>query len=1313
MDSSPLAVLTKVPYAGSELKAIATSWAPPRPDELRLRASVLAVHELRAGRAPVVRVLGETSETLRFPERLDMTFAELVQACTPSVSGEDATWMVAREETTAERQDTRLLWSDAGFSASRAVAHDEFRWIVRRLDEIVRQVRARPSLRLSQLDVLPSDERAAVLAHTRGHRVPLTDGSVLGLFLAIAKKQPTRLAVGETNRRWTYEEIARRARAYATELVRAGVGEDDIVAICLPRGGDTVAAILGVFWCGAAYAFLDPEYPAMRRQLMLDDVKAKALLAEPGVDWEGATPARIAPSEVGDGSDWRTSKPAVGRLAYVIYTSGSTGKPKGVCVPHKGIAKELEGMRRAVELDEDDVFVALASPSFDTSICELLLPLALGAQTHIIPPHDILDGQRLLAHFDRVRPTVALLLRVVADSLLAAGWKGDPDLRVWFGGEAARLDLSRRVASMTRALYNCYGPTEASITVTVHRFLPTDREPVPIGRPIANVDVYVLDEERRLVPFGFVGELYVGGAGVSDGYLGQPELTAERYPTIDIDGTKVRVYKTGDLVRMRASGELDFVGRKDEQVKLRGYRIELGEVAATLRAAPGVKDALAVAHGDELVAYLIVDNHDVTARDFSTLRGLMAERLPRFMLPHRYVVVDKWPLNSNLKVDVAKLPAPYPVAIATTDPAPAAPRVIEAPHPSPAAKPSVDPPAKTKDPAVPAPLLDTATLRAVAKTALGLPELGDDDDFGDFGATSLNLVRLANALRGRGLKVSVSELYEHSTLSSLFALFGVAPSAEKAPLGAPPAAPSQRISAPSPALPSAAASAPAGATSLGAPAVAPGVPPEVAAGERVRVAGPERSYPLSSPLAYLLLRASLENPAARAAIGALSWSFARAPSTERLRAAWVAVVRDTPVLRARFDLGDREARAIIATDVDPHFACWDETQMFEAGYQARVRTLERTRKAAGLDFADAPHHHLDLVLGPKDQATVLFSYAVALLDLETVNLVIQDLWRRYEGSGSHAVPAADVDRSPFGEPEVASPEAAALFREMLDGITKPTRIPRNATNASMLGIANGVLRLAYYWHTARELFRQPHAKKLLDAAGGARKDAPPKPSLAGFFGLLGALTCGRPDDEAAFAREPLRQLVHSRVRELRVSEQSLFISTLGILLSRWTRSLRVIIRVLVSNRDEGDGGGRTTRDLPICVRVEPTDSIRDVVRWTNGWIGRLLLVPNASRDAVLEALPFGEPVTDALYISGDPPEVTPPASMAPVAVRTEETVDVLFALSVAWGISEFRFMWDATRIQSTTARRRLDEYMRLLQSLATLPPQTLMRELPP
>ncbi|MFI5911642.1 amino acid adenylation domain-containing protein [Dactylosporangium sp. NPDC051541] len=588
-----------------------------------------------------------------------------------------------------------------------------------RLARLLEAATARPDAPLSTLDTSTDGDRERLLELGCGPAA----GTAPDLVTAVreqARRAPDAIAVSCGTGRITYRELDARAEHIAGRLRAAGVGPGAVVGVGLERGPDLIATFVAAGRCGAAYLPLDPAYPAARREYMVADSRATHVVTGPA-DLDGGETAAL-----------EAGAPEAGELAYVIYTSGSTGQPKGVAVPHGAVAARVAWMRERYRIGPGDRVVQFAATSFDTHVEEVWPALTAGAELVLLPPGEHLPD--LL----KAEPGITVLDLPTAywHELVADGIDWPPALRLLIlGAEQVRPDAVARWRDQLPdaiELVNTYGPTETTVIATTATLgaADIDRRP-PIGRPLADTSVYVLDDRLRLAGPGMPGELCIAGAGLARGYLHRPAATAERFVPDPFGPPGSRMYRTGDRVRWRPDGQLEFLGRADEQVKVRGYRVEPGEVETRLVAHPQVEQALVVVPpgGHELVAYVVGSGIDVAA-----LRPFAAETLPRWMVPAQIVVLDRIPLTPGGKVDRRALPAPDRVQHGFVAPRTSAEELVA----------------------------------AVWCDVLGLDRAGAHDDFFEVGGHSLFATKVAARLRAAvGVEVPIRMIFSHTTLEEL------------------------------------------------------------------------------------------------------------------------------------------------------------------------------------------------------------------------------------------------------------------------------------------------------------------------------------------------------------------------------------------------------------------------------------------------------------------------------------------------------------------------------------------------------------------
>jgi amino acid adenylation domain-containing protein len=608
----------------------------------------------------------------------------------------------------------------------------------------------RPDRSIGALEILPAAERDQVVrGWNRTERRFPDDVTLVDLFEERARAHPDAPAVTSGGRRLTYGELDRRSNEIASTLHRQGAGPGAVVAVCLPRTTDMLAALLGILKCGAAYTPLDASYPPERLRFQLHDSGARLIVTDrPLCDRLSFAEATVvlvescfeAPGGV------HTARPRSQLPAYVIYTSGSTGVPKGVQVTHRNLTNLLFSMAETPGLADTDVFVAVTSLSFDIAGLELFLPLVAGALVVIATGDEAGNGRELQALLERSDATIVQGTPATWRMLLDAGWRGRHGLKVLCGGELLPETLADALLERAGEVWNMYGPTETTIWSMVHRVERSSaaRHPhagVPIGRPIANTTVYIVDARDEPMPRGCPGELCIGGAGVADGYWNRPELTADRFVPDPFAGAGRRLYRTGDRAVSLEDGSIQFLGRDDHQVKIRGFRVEIGEIEAALLRHESVQQAIVIAADDEsagrmLIAYVVPRAGGPV--DASALRAYLTGVLPPQAVPSLVMRMDAMPLTPNGKVDRRALPTPT-----RTTGLPA--RAVVRP----------------RDP----------WQRAICEiwaSVLGLDEIGVHDNFFELGGHSLRATRATYLLQqSLGVEVALVDIFKAPTVAEL------------------------------------------------------------------------------------------------------------------------------------------------------------------------------------------------------------------------------------------------------------------------------------------------------------------------------------------------------------------------------------------------------------------------------------------------------------------------------------------------------------------------------------------------------------------
>ncbi|AZC38062.1 non-ribosomal peptide synthetase [Pseudomonas chlororaphis] len=624
----------------------------------------------------------------------------------------------------------------------------EIEALAERLVHVLEQGLADTRLPIAEFSLLSARDTAQLQEWNASGRAPACTQPLHARIEAQAAVRPQALAAVCLGQSLTYAELNRKANSLAHHLRLLGVQPDDRVAIVARRGLDTLVGLLAILKAGAAYVPIDPAHPAERLNYLLEDSAPLAVLAQ--AELLARLPTLSVPVIDLGSDDWREqpqSNPQVpgltpAHLAYVIYTSGSTGLPKGVMVEHRTLANLVDWHCSAFDLGPGGQTSSLAGFGFDAMAWEVWPALCSGATLHLPPPHDGNEDIEALLDWWRAQPLDVSFLPTPVAEYAFNQRRGHPTLRtLLIGGDRLR----QFAEDPGFAVINNYGPTEATVVATSGRVAVG--QGLHIGRPIDYTRVYLLDEQRRPVPVGVAGELYVAGAGVARGYLNRPELTAERFlddPFSDepvIEGQRARMYRTGDLARWLADGSLEYLGRNDDQVKIRGMRIELGEIESALAALSGVQEAVVQARDGRLLAYFTEQSGPEQPLEINQLHVQLQSRLPDYMLPAAYVRLAALPLTANGKLDRRALPVPGQEAFIS--------RGYEAPQGA----------------------VETR-LAAIWAELLQVERVGRQDHFFELGGHSLLAVTLVERMRQAGLQADVRVLFDQPTLASLAAAVG-------------------------------------------------------------------------------------------------------------------------------------------------------------------------------------------------------------------------------------------------------------------------------------------------------------------------------------------------------------------------------------------------------------------------------------------------------------------------------------------------------------------------------------------------------------
>ncbi|HEY7406567.1 MAG TPA: amino acid adenylation domain-containing protein, partial [Candidatus Angelobacter sp.] len=587
--------------------------------------------------------------------------------------------------------------------------------------------------------------------------------TIHGLFEEQAERTPELRAVVSQKQALSYLELNQRANQLAHYLRKQGVRPDDRVGIFMKRDVEMVVGLLAILKAGGAYVGLDTTYPAERLHYMIEDAEARIVLTQQKLaERLRGSPAQLVcldePGEMASIARQSRQNPepaaTLENLVYVIYTSGSTGKPKGVGIEHRQLVNYVRGITR--DLEELGVgvgakYATVSTLSADLGNTAIYPSLLSGGELHVIDEDHVMDGQRLGEYFEREKIDCLKIVPSHLEGLRGArgGERVMPRKVLVSGGEALPWKWARDWQTVNACkVINHYGPTETTVGAVRFRIPPgeTGDGIVPIGQPLGNMQLYVMDRHMELVPSGGLGELYIGGAGVGRGYVNRPELTAERFVPDPFSGFGQRLYKTGDLVRRNKDGNIEFLGRVDQQIKIRGFRIELGEIESALRQQPGIEQAAVVATEGEngskrLVAYIVPssspENSAVSvAIDVELLRAQLGSLLPDYMVPAAYVLMKEFPLNANGKLDRKKLPAPDTGAYLA--------REFEAPVGE-----------------------IESTVASIWANVLKVERAGRNDNFFELGGHSLLAITAIERMREAGYTVNVRDLFASPTLKSL------------------------------------------------------------------------------------------------------------------------------------------------------------------------------------------------------------------------------------------------------------------------------------------------------------------------------------------------------------------------------------------------------------------------------------------------------------------------------------------------------------------------------------------------------------------
>ncbi|TAF08476.1 MAG: non-ribosomal peptide synthetase, partial [Nostocales cyanobacterium] len=599
--------------------------------------------------------------------------------------------------------------------------------------------------RINQLPILTATEKQTLFIDWNHTTVEYPQYQCIHqLFEEQVQKTPDAVAVVFANQQLTYRELDQKANQLANYLHSLGVTTDVLVGISVERSLEMVIGLLGILKAGGAYLPLDPEYPIERLQFILEDAQVRFLLTQQNL--VNHLPTNQAQIICLDG-DWDIISQASvnhlstqvrgNNLAYVIYTSGSTGKPKGVQIVHHAVVNFLTAMQQQPGITQDDILLGVTTISFDIAALEIFLPMTVGARLIIASRQVTIDGQQLAELLLNSQTTIMQATPATWRLLLENNCDLS-NLKILCGGEALPGDLAQKLSTQGASLWNLYGPTEATIWSSVYEIQP-ENDLISIGRPINNTQFYVLDQNLQPVPVGVPGELHIGGAGLAKGYLNRPELTAEKFIANPFDNGKTKLYKTGDLVRYLKDGNIEYISRIDNQVKVRGFRIELGEIETLLSQQENVQIACVIVREDtpgdqRLVAYIVPQPQQTPTPNI--LRQFLKAKLPDYMIPNTFVILESLPLTPNGKIDRRALSVPTPTHNIDSFVAPRTDLELQ--------------------------------LAQIWSEILKVENVGVKDNFFDLGGHSLLATYLMAQIREKiGKEIPLAALFQHPTIEEL------------------------------------------------------------------------------------------------------------------------------------------------------------------------------------------------------------------------------------------------------------------------------------------------------------------------------------------------------------------------------------------------------------------------------------------------------------------------------------------------------------------------------------------------------------------
>lgn len=891
-------------------------------------------------------------------------------------------------------------------------AHDDVGRLLQYYRTLLLAMAERPEVRLADLSVLSDMERSRLVTDWNATTSCVEEECIHERIERIAHEQPDTVAVVHEGRSLTYAELDHRADQLARYLQQLGVGPDVRVGLCVERSLDLIVGLLGVLKAGGAYVPLDPKLPKERLAFMLSDSGARVVLLQTGSgDLSHGSALRhvyldrdwAAISAEGDQPLRRDVRPE--NLAYVIYTSGSTGRPKGVAVEHRQVVNYVFGLLARLSLDQVTSFATVSTVAADLGNTSIFGSLCSGRTLHVLSVDRGFDPDAVASYMADHRIDVLKIVPSHLAGLLEAGRPEQvlPRRCLILGGEAVHSSLIERIRALAPKceLINHYGPTETTIGVLTHRIDADRQTTIPIGRPLANSHVFILDQDGQPTPVGVSGELYIGGDGLARGYLDRPDLTAERFVPNPFGGRSGgRLYRTGDRARYRQDGAVEFHGRVDNQVKVRGFRIELGEIEMQLRSDDRVKDAVvivrAAADGTIQLAAYVVATADL---DLDSLRARLAVHLPDYMVPSSMTLLEALPLTVNGKIDRAALSDPEQARVQPSDSYVAPRNEIE------------------------------TTLAKIWAEVLHLDRVGIHDNFFTIGGDSILSLQIVAKAHRAAIKVSPKLVFQHHTVAAIAAALE-----EAVPMPNEPVVSEQAV--------------------FSKPfALAGGYEERVQTVLAARGEELEDLYP-ASPIQQGMLFHSLHGEDEGAYHNQVVYAFTQGLDQEAFENAWQHAVDRHTILRTGFmwDVESEPLQAVVRRAQLPVEHLDWRNLADENARQAALGAYLSADRLRGFTLDRPPLMRLALIRRTEHSWWIVWSLHHAILDGSCQALLVQEVMTTYErlrrGEAIAVSPSPSYREYIQWSLEQDLSAAEKFWREYLRGVEEPTRLPEQVTDSA-------------------------------------------------------------------------------------------------------------------------------------------------------------------------------------------------------------------------------------------------------------------------